>query len=86
MFLHRGLQLTSKFDQRCTVLMSSLQMTYHQMPMPNHWATGLSQNRRHCVIYGVESLSGVLEWSHGVEFWSGFWSGMESDFEFLSPF
>ena len=27
-----------------------------------------------------------MEWSHGVEFWSGFWSGMESDFEFLSPF
>ena len=31
----------------------------------------------------MESWSGVLEWSHGVEFWSGFWSGMESDFEFL---
>ena len=27
-----------------------------------------------------------MEWSHGVEFWSGFWSVMESDFEFLSPF
>ena len=43
---------------------------------------------RHCVIYGVESWSGVLElsgameWSFGVELWSG----MESDFEFLSPF
>ena len=36
----------------------------------------------HCVIYGVESWSEVLEWSHGVEFWSGFWSGTESDFEF----
>ena len=34
----------------------------------------------HCVIYGVESWSGVLEWSHGVEFWSGLWSGKESDF------
>ena len=22
----------------------------------------------HCVIYGVESWSGVLEWSHGVDF------------------
>ena len=40
----------------------------------------------HCVIYGVESWSGVLEWSHGMEFWSGLWSGMGSDFEFLSPF
>ena len=37
---------------------------------------------RYCVIYGVESWSGVLEWSHGVEFWSGFWSRTESDFEF----
>ena len=37
----------------------------------------------HCVIYGVESWSGVLEWSHGVEFWSGFWSGMELDFDFF---
>ena len=23
-----------------------------------------------------------MEWSHGVEFWSGFWSGTESYFEF----
>ena len=44
----------------------------------------------HCVIYGVESSRGVMEWSlggsHGVEFWSRFWSGMESDFLFLPPF
>ena len=30
----------------------------------------------------MESWSGVLEWSHGVESWSGFWSGMKSDLEF----
>ena len=24
--------------------------------------------------------SGVMEWSHGVEFWSGFLSGMEFNF------
>ena len=41
---------------------------------------------RHCVIYGVESWSGVLEWSHGVESWSEFWSGMKSDMELLLPF
>ena len=44
----------------------------------------------HCVIYGVESWSGVLEWSHGVESWSGFlsgfWSGMKSDLQYLLPF
>ena len=34
---------------------------------------------RHCVIYGVESWSGVLEWSLGVEPWSGFWSGFWSE-------
>ena len=39
---------------------------------------------RNCVIYGVESWSGVLECSHGVGFWSGLWGGMESDF--VSPF
>ena len=47
---------------------------------------GITPSTRHCVIYGVESWSGVLEWSHGVEFLSGLWSGMESDFEFLAPF
>ena len=26
-------------------------------------------NKRHCVFYGVESWSGVLEWSHRVESW-----------------
>ena len=26
---------------------------------------------RHCVFYGVESWSGVLEWRIGVRFWSG---------------
>ena len=31
--------------------------------------------KRHCVFYGVESWSGVLEWSHGVEFGGKFWSG-----------
>ena len=25
----------------------------------------------HCVFYEVESWSGVLDWSHGVEYWSG---------------
>ena len=29
-----------------------------------------------CVIYEVESWSEVLEWSHGVESWSGLWSGI----------
>ena len=24
----------------------------------------------HCVFYGVESWIGVLDWSHGVEYWS----------------
>ena len=41
---------------------------------------------RHCVIYGMESWSGVLEWSHGMESCSGSWSGMKSDLELLLPF
>ena len=41
---------------------------------------------RHCVIYGEESWSGVLEWSHRVESWSGFWSGMKSNLELLLHF
>ena len=40
----------------------------------------------HCVIYGVESWSGVLEWSHRVESWSGFWSGMKSNLDLLLHF
>ena len=32
--------------------------------------------------HGFESWSGAMEWS----FLSGCWSGMESDFEFLSAF
>ena len=28
----------------------------------------LYNKNRHCAIYGVDSWSGVLEWSHGVEF------------------
>ena len=27
---------------------------------------------RHCVFYGVKSLIGVMDWSHGVEYWSRF--------------
>ena len=44
------------------------------------------QLRRHCVIFGVESSSGVLEWSHGEEPWRGFLSGMNSDLELFLPF
>ena len=29
----------------------------------------ISMKFRHCVFYGVESWSGVLEWSHRVESW-----------------
>ena len=34
----------------------------------------------------MESWSGVLEWSHGVAFWSEVleWTGMKSDFEFFA--
>ena len=42
--------------------------------------------KRHCVIYRVESWSGVLEWSHRVESWSGFWSGMKSNLELMLHF
>ena len=34
----------------------------------------------------MESWSGAMEWSHGVESWSGFWSGMKSDFGLFLPF
>ena len=50
---------------------------YTDKIMQEHWP---------CVIYGVVSWSGVLKWSHTVEFLSGFWSGTESDFMFLSSF
>ena len=63
-------------------------------PSGSNGFTGISRDAemcpcfRHCVIYGVESWSGVLKWSGAMEWSFGveLWSGMESDFEFLSPF
>ena len=41
----------------------------------------MQENEWHRVFYGVESSSGVMEWSLGAELWSGVLeSGVESNF------
>ena len=51
--------------------------------MHHQYLIQMPRSKRHCVINGVESWSGVLEWSLGVEFGVIIWSGMKLDFGHL---
>ena len=43
------------------------------MKLPEHSMISVV-SEGHCVFYGLESWIGVLVWSHGMEYWSGYWS------------